>query len=360
VLGYDEHELDLLICRIKCAYGSVGLKVNVKKSISPTLEPVKVIGITMCGRQQRIFVDSHELSSLVYRTVQLIGVGECTSHEMSIIIGHWCWYMLIKRPLFSILKTVYRFIEIFKYDGRIKQIWSTVKRELLLICCLCPLIQMDLNVCVLNRVVCTDASMSGFGVMSNRNVDTIELQACLNQLSALSWYNSSCSSISFEGLNPINKLLDEISLPITCHQPIIMLTKLNRSSCDVEISNLVRILQSNVQWIEIMKGRWKYNNESTHINELEMSCVLLAIRWLCSLICIRGRGKTIIMLVDNSVTICSIRKGRSSSIPLLKLLRRICCLVLCMNFQLKLFYIPSQLNPADAASRSCQRNQLNL
>ena len=58
-----------------------------------------------------------------------------------------------------------------------------------------------------------------------------------------------------------------------------------------------------------------------------------------------------LVLVDNSVVLYSMRKSRSSSNKLLILLRRMCAYLLSMNVYLHLVYVPSAINPADDASR---------
>ena len=142
-------------------------------------------------------------------------------------------------------------------------------------------------------------------------------------------------------------------MPYTIHQPIVSLTLLSRSRYDIEISSncLVRKVREHIDWIEILSGVWKYNNEYTHINQLELNSVLLAVKWLSSLLITRTNNRKILMLVDNSVTIYTLRKGRSSSFQLLSVIRRISALTLAMNLELRIVYIPSEMNPADAASR---------
>ena len=323
------------------------------------MDVVKCIGVSVHGANQRIFVHSNDMISLVNRTVALIKCGECTAHCMSILVGHWCWYLLLKRPLLSLLQRSYRFIQTFGRDPAIKSIWTTIQRELLLICCLSPLLQIDLNSIVSPRVIATDASMSGFGVMSNpMNVDDqsmLEVELSLSQLCGhVGLSASECDSSTFSTNAAISSVIDLITVPFTNHQPVISLTNVSRLQHGVQIANLVRQVCDQVDWITIMAGRWKYNNESTHINELELSSVLLAVRWICSLVVSRGRGRRVVMLVDNAVVKYSVMKGRSSSVPLLKLLRRIAAVCLVMDVTLRLVYVPSSLNPADAASRAGQ------
>jgi len=228
-----------------------------------------------------------------------------------------------------------------------------MKRELILLCAIAPMIQLKLNVQVTDRVIATDASMSGFGVVSNRvsGMDD-QLYHNLVQLAVNVETNSfECDSNAFGIVGSISELINGVVVPADSLQPVIALTNTNRNQKHQQIVHLVRSVVETVDWIVITSGKWKYNNMETHINELEMSAALLAVRWLCSLVLIRSLKRQVVLLVDNAVTVYSIRKGRSSSLPLLKLLRRISCYLVAFDVQLKIIYVPSSMNPADAASR---------
>jgi hypothetical protein len=294
--------------------------------------------------------------------LKLINVGECTSNELSILVGHWVWFLLLKRPILSILQRTYKFIQQFRYENSLKSIWESIRRELICICCLGSLLSIDLNIQTCDRVVCTDASMTGFGVMSNsRSTMTSEVNSSLIQLCQhIGLISSSCSAVTFEQACDVTEIINSIIPPNEIVQPIISLTRISKFTFDQQISTLVSKIQKQVDWITIMSGQWKYNDASTHINELELNSILLAVRWLSTLLSVREQGRQIIMLVDNSVCIYSLRKGRSSSLNLLKIIRRISCLCLALDLSLKIVYIPSGLNPADAASRIQNGIQSNL
>jgi hypothetical protein len=167
IFGYDQQKLIDLMIQIENAYRGVGLNINIKKCVQPTVEPVKVLGIMIHGRRQRMPIAGDDIVALQYRTLKLINVGECTSNELSILVGHWVWFLLLKRPILSILQRTYKFIQQFRYENSLKSIWESIRRELICICCLGSLLSIDLNIQTCDRVVCTDASMTGFGVMSN-------------------------------------------------------------------------------------------------------------------------------------------------------------------------------------------------
>ncbi len=86
-----------------------------------------------------------------------------------------------------------------------------------------------------------------------------------------------------------------------------------------------------------------------HINIMEGKAFLAALRWV-----LRRpdrHRRRVVVLIDSRVWIGAAAKGRSSSVPLLRLLRRVSALVLASGVVAHYVYIPSEHNPADAPSR---------
>jgi hypothetical protein len=298
-------------------------------------------------------VAPYKLIPLLDRTLVMLTVGECTGNAMAVLIGHWCWYLLLNRKLLAVLQRVYRFIQTFQRCVDPKVIWPTVRTELILLCNLAPLIQIVLNSGVASRIIATDASSTGYGVVANR-VDE-QFQAVESKLIELALHvglNSfPCESSLFSGVDKLSLVVESIAGSFVSDQPVLVLSNTDRMRHRVEISRLVCSLRESVDWITIMSGCWRFNDSSTHINELELSSVLLSVRWLTSLLLSRGSNRRVVLLVDNAVTVYSLNKGRSSSIRLLSIIRRISALCLAMDIRLKIIYIASEWNPADAASR---------
>jgi hypothetical protein len=185
LFGVSESELQSVVLQVEAAYRSVGLHINVKKSVPPTKNTVKVLGVSINGGLQRIFVSTADSVSLVYRTINILDGEFVTSHALSRLCGHWCWYFLVRRQFLSILNQCYRFIAIFNTCLDVKRIWSTIHRELLLCCMVVPLLQLDLSTQLCDRFLCTDASSTGYGVVSNNsNNMNDELKSILYKLSS--------------------------------------------------------------------------------------------------------------------------------------------------------------------------------
>ena len=96
----------------------------------------------------------------------------------------------------------------------------------------------------------------------------------------------------------------------------------------------------------IISHRWR---ASEHINVLELRAVLLALHWLLSFP--STHFSRVYLLVDSTVTLFSLWKGRSSSPRLLLILRKINVLLLAGGVSLLSGWLPSARNPADRPSR---------
>ncbi len=86
-----------------------------------------------------------------------------------------------------------------------------------------------------------------------------------------------------------------------------------------------------------------------HINIMEGKAFLAALRWV-----LRRpdrHRRRVVVLIDSRVWIGAAAKGRSSSVPLLRLLRRVAAMVLASGVVVHYVYVPSAHNPADAPSR---------
>jgi hypothetical protein len=353
VLGCEESTVNEVIERVEAAYEMVGLRVNSKKKVTATSDPVPVIGVTTCGREQRLCVTSEQLTQLIHRTLSILYVGTATSSELSRLVGTWVWLQLLRRPLLSIWCETYRFIQKFRRDLDSKVLWSSVQRELALACSLAPTIFTDLSMSISRRVVATDASRVGYGVVANRTAQMNDaITGTVEQLVSLAAFGTSlCDSASFDSACDVLVSTDAHLMNYGVQQPIVALTRHDRTVLQSQLVNHTRQLVSSIDWSTIMSGTWRLNIDNVHINELELSALLLAVRWLRTLSSSRTDSRKVLMLVDNSVSVFSVMKGRSSSIPLLKLLRRITSIIVGMDLKLQVIYVASAFNPADAASR---------
>ena len=92
---------------------------------------------------------------------------------------------------------------------------------------------------------------------------------------------------------------------------------------------------------------------ASHAGALEAGGVRLALRWY--LRSVARHGTRMVLLVDAQAVLGAVSKGRSSSASLRREIMRIAALQLVGGLLLKLVYVPSEVNPADAPSRGIVR-----
>ena len=184
-----------------------------------------------------------------------------------------------------------------------------MRTELWLLIGIVPLLHAQLSVPIGPRITATDASTFGNGVVSTHTTSDL-----INRL----WYTAVRRTLN---------IAEHISMP------------------QLSLETLEHL--RSTQWSTIVSSPWHFN--SAHINELELRSVLTSARWLSSIpTCNNTR---ILCLVDSAVTFYCLRKGRSSSPPLLTVLRKIAATLLASGITLLPVWIPSEYNPADAPSR---------
>ena len=101
------------------------------------------------------------------------------------------------------------------------------------------------------------------------------------------------------------------------------------------------------RWKIAIANRW---TQPAHINVLELYAGTMAMSWVLR----KGSPlvpRRFVLLQDSQVAVFAGTKGRSSSLPLLRPLRRTAALLLAGNLYVDRLWIPSKANPADGPSR---------
>ncbi|CAK0839946.1 unnamed protein product, partial [Prorocentrum cordatum] len=97
---------------------------------------------------------------------ELLRRGRASGAQLRSIVGHITFRVLLRRPILSVLYTVYAFID--RHPVRVAPLWDTVKQELEWISRLVPLASRELNMEWSPKVTVFDASEWGYGVMERR------------------------------------------------------------------------------------------------------------------------------------------------------------------------------------------------
>jgi hypothetical protein len=171
------HELD----RCMAAYRAAGFPINDKKTERASVvvqdgsaqsgsdgDGTCLLGLCfgMRAGEACISVARDKLMSLWADTVRVLSAGAISGLHLSELIGRWTWAMLVRRPSLSALRHVYRFIAVA--GRRVYVLWPGVRRELIVLCGLLPLLSASLSAPLYSRVLASDASSSGGGVVAAR------------------------------------------------------------------------------------------------------------------------------------------------------------------------------------------------
>ena len=311
--------------RVLAAYAAAGFVVKPSKVVLPSDQPLKVIGFVIgldADNHTSIALSSDACQDLAQTTLFFLSRGVATGLQLAHIIGRWTWCMLLRRPSLAVLQHAYRYIEV---AGRRRfTIWPSVRRELWMLLGLLPLLHARLDVDLFHNLLASDASEEAAGVVCTRLTPDIGRRV---------W--QLCSSKEHVNLQTILNAAGQRGDTLAADAAA-ALSQYSSFYSDVLAA----------RWSTIISSPWRV---SEHINALELRAVLLALHWLLSYP--SSHSSRVYLLVDSTVTLYSLWKGRSSSAPLLLILRRINALLLASGISLLTGWLPSAVNPADAPSR---------
>ena len=326
--------------QVLSAYADAGFVVKPSKVVRPTLKAVKVIGFDIGGPTSEVCLPGDSMLALLRDTLAVLRRGAITGLAMASLIGRWTWTLLLRRPSLAVLQRVYRFIEMA--DRRRFDLWPSVRSELQQLLALAPLLRVKLDAGIHSRVIATDASTLAAGVVTSSLAD-LEPHAwpvCSSRVHATR-QPLVLSSVWRTGTWDTDMLgPDTLSSPISDAGPA--LADINTELYDRFYSSVC-----GARWSRVMSVPWQWTDD--HINALELRAALLSVHWLLSFP--SSMGKRAYLLTDSTVTLFGLWKGRSSSPSLLLVLRKISALLLSSGVALLVGWIPSEINPADTASR---------
>jgi hypothetical protein len=319
-LSHSRSQVDDAIDAYLPVAESNGTPAKPSKVVRATTDPVDALGLEIDGVEHTVGLSVPKLQQLCHDTMLLLQRGSCTGRDMEVLVGRWVWASLVRRPVLSVFSAVFRFQQ--AADGRLFEIWPSVRRELLTAVGLAPLLVAFLDDPFFDRVLACDASSTGLGVTATRAdalaepVTTIALQ-----LPAKPAFEQVPSAHSGNGEPPDRAPHRPASLP-----------------APLDDGNI---------WQTLVSTAWRRPGD--HINVLELRAVHTAVRWVIS--SPASISTRLLLLSDSSVCVFSLLKGRSSSLQLLPRLRTIAALLLAAGLSLVPRWVPTDLNPADGPSR---------
>lgn len=300
LFALDQREAQRELDRVLAAYAAVGFVVKQSKLVTPTAEPVKVIGFEVGGPDSLLRLPADSMLSLLEDTVSLLQRGRCTGLALAHLIGRWTWGMMVRRASLSLLQRVYRFIQ--QADHRCFELWPSVRSELWSLLGIAPLLHARLDAPVHPRVVASDASELAAGVVATALTE--QLQEHMQPL---------CSTRKHASMQTL------LQYP-TREAPVANLAPGSEVQCfrlaqymgdDLSAEQQQQLLQlardayagfysevAAARWSRVLSAPWR---TPEHINVLELRAVLLALHWLLSYpsVC----GHRVFLLVDSTVAL---------------------------------------------------------
>ena len=314
---------------VQAAYARVLLPVKASKCTEATTAAVTVLGVDISGERGTISLSIDRHHRIVQATAALLSQPLVSAGELARVLGGWTWELLLRRPALSVLKHAYRFVDRFM-DRAPRPLWRSVARELTVLVALSPLLSVNLRAAWAPHIVATDASLSAAGVVASPlSADTLHALWPLTTVQ-------------------LPSLIQQRQQPSLSAAPWTSLQQPAKAAFPSAPSEAA--IQHAVQacrWSTIISAPWQTHD---HINGLELEALHLGLRWCASRPA--SIGARLPFLVDSSVAYYIVRKGRTSTPHLLSIFRRCSALTLALSASMAPVWLPSQLNPADAPSRS--------
>jgi hypothetical protein len=218
------------------------------------------------------------------------------------------WFLLISRHLLSILQAVYD-----TTHSMSSELSPDLIRELKALIGCAPLIQFNLQHPVSSIALASDASSSGGAVVWLPCSEQRSIEVLFAQQQA-GWYTRLIPS------------------------------QTNECTMSQQALNLA----SDPNWSLGVSTRWKF---SDHINILEGRSIILGLTWLLQFTQSKVSKTRIPFLLDSSVMVGCLSKGRSSSNRLNNICRRIAALVVLNQACFGWVWVATDVMPADKPSR---------
>ena len=316
------------------AYRAAGLVVKQSKVVAPTVRPVKVIGFDIDGAAGTISLPADSHRSLFRATVSLLDRGFASSTQVAHVVGRWTWLMMLRRPSLAVLQHVYRWVRVAR--GPRFALWPSVRAELVALLGLQPLLSAHLREPLFHRIIASDASELAAGVVST------PLTAALHSRIWPLCSTRHCAALQTQ----LNGAVGRRALAggVDPAQPPSDVAAMH--SCMDHFQQFYDAVGA-APWRTLVSAAWRAEE---HINALELRAALLAVHWALSFP--SALGRRVYLLLDSTVALFSLWKGRSSSPMLLPILRKISATLLAGGISLLCGWVPSAVNPADAPSRA--------
>ena len=293
-----------------------GMPKNKAKDV--TLQPcMTALGCHLSAATATAEPATEKLVPLFLAWLDVLQKGSASPCGLNRALGVHQWFCLLQRPLFSVFNTVYEFVLQEPATTCVK-LPECVCSEIAVATFLMPLLGADLSRPFLPRLTASDAAPEyGFG-LAYLDCDA----ACAAHVGSLAERRGDFVKFYLEPGEEAGK--DRLGTP---HR-----LPFRKRSFKVAVS---------------ARAKWQ-----AHSGALEAHGLQLALKWL--LRTPKRFHHRLVVLVDAKAILGAASKGRTSAPGIRGVIRHIGGLLLATNCLLRLVYVPSEYNPADAPSRGRQ------
>lgn len=310
--GLDTHD----ICESSTLAESLGVRIH---GITGQVQPT-------AARDWRL---DRALKALEMRPI-------ITGEQLQVIVGHMTVRALIHRGLMGIMRYVYIFIE-QSYEKK-QRLWRSVAREIAMFRRLMPLAIASMKSPWDHHMICTDACLSGYAVMESNHSSSVERWRFKRQ--------------GGKEIAPRLRALDtsRVFEDVRTVKPEVDGEVFGEWEVDPAFPDVPHEYMREEHWHLLWNSRIHFR-EPVHL--IEARSVLGAMKHRCR--DHRRHGRRLVVLNDNMSVILALQKGRCSSYPLLRLVRRVWAHSLASGIRLHPRWVPSERNVADKDSRKWEK-----
>jgi hypothetical protein len=350
ILANTRVECDRVLSIAIDAYAVAGLSMKISKLRNTSRDPIQLLGMYIDGYDYSITLPNDKLKRMVMLTIDTLRYELVTGKQIQKLIGLWTWQLLLARPGLSILHSVYRYMNVVDEQERV--LWPSVRKELICLLCILPLLRVSLLSPFHSRLIATDASEIAAGVVSTDLTNT---------LFDLLWPLSASRHTAYNHIKGLVKrrqsvksFLFPISIPTIesgLIQPSVSLIRTLNHSVVLQQSNNAKqyistVTSPSIEWRTLISSTWRWEE---HINRLELRAIVLALRRLLSSPSVAECR--LLLLCDSTVVTYAMMKGRSSAKGLVTGMKQVAALSLSSGCRIGIVWIPTEVNPADEPSR---------
>ena len=308
-----------LMSRVNDHLESRGLVISVPKLIFAAEGHCEtdVLGMGI-GERGWIFPKATRLAGLIDDTMKMIASARASVKSLESIVGRWVWNIMLRRPVLSILSTVYSLTA--ENDNTVQDLTGEMRLELIALIVVSPLLSAHLFAPISTLMVATDASLKGGGVCAAR-VTKGEAEAIYSRRIRRGWWAAALRP-GGEGDD-----FEEQNKP--------------------RMSPVVRRIITNNIWATISSYAFTWEDR---IEILEGWALLSGLKWVAA--DPRNHGQRISFLIDSMTLLGAVAKGRSSTRRLNRICKRVAAILLATGIRPVWVWVESEFNPADAPSRA--------